>query len=101
MDFKKSFEFEWDKGNNEKPKKHGLTLGETEETFFDKNKVTFKDILHSGREERFRILGKTKKGKLLFVVFTKRNSKIRVVTARRINKKEVYLYEKKVSSSKI
>lgn len=87
-------EFEWAMGNNEKPKKHGLTLEETEEAFFDKNKVIFADWKHSEKEERITMLGKTKKGKLLNITFLKRKQKIRVITARPINRKEVDLYEK-------
>lgn len=98
----KVFEFEWDRGNIDKNlKKHEVEDKETEEVFFDKKRFIFKDKLHSYGEERFRIIGKTKEKRLLFVVFTKRSKKIRIISARNINKKEVYLYEKKVSSSKI
>lgn len=93
---KEPIKFIWDKGNIDKNwKKHKVTDQECEEVFFDKNKKTFKDKLHSGGEERFRIVGKTKKGRLLFVVFTIRRAKVRIISARDINKKEVYLYEKK------
>lgn len=96
------FEFEWDKGNIDKNlKKHGVKNGEAEEVFFDKKRFIFKDKLHSFGEERFRIIGKTKKKRLLFIVFTKRGKKIRIISARDINKKEVFLYEKKVSPSKV
>ena len=99
---KKVFEFEWDKGNIDKNlKKHEVENGEAEEAFFDKKRFIFKDKLHSLGEERFRIIGKTKKKRLLFIVFTKRGKKIRIISARDINKKEVCLYEEKVSSSKI
>ncbi len=101
MEFKKAFEFQWDKGNISKNKKHNVTDEEAEEVFFDKNKLILKDILHSAGEERFRIIGKTKKGRLMFVAFTKRDNKIRIISARDINKKEVHLYEKKVNSSKV
>lgn len=91
---KDAFEFEWDKGNIGKNKKHEVEDKEVEEIFFDENKVTFPDVIHSTEnEERLRIIGKTKKGKLLFVVFTKRSKKIRIISARRINRKEVPLYE--------
>lgn len=96
---RKVLEFEWDKGNVHKNIKHNVTQEETEEVFFDECKFIFKDKLHSQNEERFRILGKTKNNRLLFVVFTKRGKKIRIISARDINKKEVYLYEKKVNSS--
>jgi len=93
---KKPLEFEWDKGNKDKNwLKHRVTNEECEEVFFDKNKKILKDVLHSDKEKRFIVLGKTKKGRLLFVVFTIRNKKIRVISTRDINKKEVILYEKK------
>lgn len=92
--------FVWDKGNIDKNWiKHRVINSECEEVFFDKKKVIFKDVIHSRNEERHRILGKTKKGRLLFVVFTIRENKIiredkiRVISARDINKKERRLYE--------
>ena len=94
--FKKSLEFQWDKGNIGKNfKKHKVEDKEAEELFFDKKHKTFKDKLHSKGEERYRIVGKTKKGRLLFVVFTMRSKKVRIISARDTNKKEVYLYEEK------
>ena len=88
--------FQWDEGNSEKNfKKHKITIKETEEVFFDINKKLFKDIIHSENEDRFIILGKTKEKKLLYVVFTVRNKKVRVISSRTLNKKEVYLYEEK------
>lgn len=43
------------------------------------------DILHSGQEERYILLGKTKQQRLLFIVFTLRDAKIRVISARGTN----------------
>lgn len=91
---KQAFEFQWDKGNSDKPKKHGLTLEEVEEAFSDEDKVIFGDWKHSGTEQRVTLLGKTKKGRVLNTTYTIRSDKIRVITARAINKKEVKLYEK-------
>ena len=85
--------FEWDKGNIGKNDKHNVEDKEAEEVFLDENKKTFKDKLHSDGEERFRVVGKTKKGRLLFVAFTLRKGKIRIISVRNISKKEVYLYE--------
>lgn len=88
-------EFIWDKGNIDKNWiKHNVANEEAEEVFFDDNKVTFPDILHSGKEERFRVVGKTKQRRLLFVVFTKREKKVRIISARDTNRKEMSLYEK-------
>ncbi|MEK7521695.1 MAG: BrnT family toxin [Patescibacteria group bacterium] len=90
-----AIEFVWDKGNVDKNfVKHRVSNEESEEVFFDKRKVAFPDIIHSGKEERFIILGKTKKERVLFVAYTKRGNKIRVISARDINRKEKSLYEK-------
>jgi len=87
--------FVWDKGNIDKNwEKHRVRGTECEEVFFDENKVVSKDVLHSGGEERFIVLGKTKRDRLLFVVFTIRRRKLRVISARDVNRKERKLYEK-------
>ena len=88
-------EFQWDKGNIKKNlEKHGFKHTEIEEVFFNKQKKILKDKLHSKNENRYILLGKTRKAKVLFVVFTVRNKKARVISARRLNKKEMKLYEK-------
>lgn len=91
-----SLGFDWNTTNSGKNKrKHNVEDWECEEVFFDKHKVVLKDKLHSGKEERFILLGKTKRERLLFLVFTKRNEKIRIISARDITKaKEIELYEK-------
>lgn len=94
-------EFEWDKGNIGKNKKHGVEDKESEEVFLDDKKIVFKDYLHSQQEKRFIIIGKTEKGRLLYVAYTERGKKIRIISARDINKKEMYIYEKKAKAAKI
>jgi len=86
-------EFIWDKGNIDKNwKKHQISNRECEEVFFDKKKKVYKDKLHSNGEERFILIGKTKGKRLLYAVFTARRKKIRIISARNINKKERGLY---------
>lgn len=88
------FEFLWDPGNKDKNLiQHKVTNEECEETFFDLNKRILKDDLHSYTEKRYILLGKSKKGRLLFIVFTMRGKKIRIISARDLNKRETYLYE--------
>lgn len=88
-------EFEWDEGNIDKNKiKHGIDNREAEESFFDRNSVIYKDVFHSKKETRYILLGKTKSSKLLYIVFTKRNKKIRIISVRVINKRETKFYEK-------
>lgn len=99
---KEAFEFEWNKGNmNKNFNRHGVTDKESEEVFFDQNRHIFRDHIHSNGEERFRILGKTNEGRLLFVVFTKRNKRIRIISARDTNKKERRFYEEKIKAPKV
>jgi len=88
--------FDWDQGNiNKNSAKHDVTDEESEEVFFDKHKTILKDPLHSGKEERYIIIGQTKAERLLFVAFTFRKNKVRIISARDLNKKEYYLYEKR------
>ena len=94
---RKLLHFQWDKGNKDKNyAKHTVNVEECEEIFFDDNKKILKDSLHSGREVRYIIIGMTKERRLLFIVFTIRGDKIRIISARDLNKKERQLYEKKV-----
>ncbi len=92
----KVLQFEWDSGNSNKNNlKHVVEDWECEEVFFDSKKVMYKDKLHSSNEQRFILLGKTKGERLLYIVFTTRDEKIRVISARDITKrKEIELYEK-------
>jgi len=99
MIFSSPLNFEWDIGNlNKNLLKHGVSNFETEEVFFDADKKILKDILHSKGEERFILIGKTKLNRILFIVFTIRDEKLRIISARDINKKEVFLYEKRIKT---
>ena len=96
--FREQIEFEWDKGNADKNfKKHKVRNEECEEVFFDPEKRILRDLLHSGTEQRRIIIGKTKKQRILFIVFTTRRKKVRVISARDLNAKELHLYHEKKS----
>lgn len=100
IDLSKVEGFVWDKGNIDKSyQKHGIKPDEAEEIFLDKKLGVEKDIKHQEKEERYIAIGKTLKGKILFVVFTFRDSKIRIISARVANKKERILYEKEAQSN--
>src|SRR3989344_8420673 len=80
--------FEWDAGNIQKSfVKHEVSNEECEETFFDHNKEIQKDVLHSMDEKRYVLIGQTRKKRLLYIIFTLRKNKVRVISARDINKK--------------
>ena len=91
----RAVEFEWDAGNSNKNKlKHSVEDWECEEAFYDPRKVMLKDALHSDDEKRYILLGKTSQLRLLFLAFTLRGDKVRIISARDVtNKKEVELYE--------
>ncbi|MEK7341511.1 MAG: BrnT family toxin [Candidatus Binatota bacterium] len=81
--------FIWDKGNRDKNWiKHDVSNAESEEVFFNLPLVVAPDKEHSDTEVRFYVLGKTHMGRLLFVVFTTRGDKIRVISARPMKPKE-------------
>ena len=94
FDFRKYQEFEWDAWNVKKNEhKHHVTIIECEQIFADPLKRIMFDKLHSSKKEtRFILLGSTEVGRVLFVAFTLRNNRIRVISARDLNRKERYLY---------
>src|SRR5690242_6522555 len=94
--------FEWDKGNEVKNWiKHKVTREEAEEAFEDERKIVFSDIEHSLSEDRYIVIAKTEQGRLLFAVFTIRGEtgKIRIISVRDANRKEVALYEEKAHTT--
>jgi len=87
-------EFDWDTHNvNKIQEKHKVNFIEAEEVLFDINLIISPDPTHSITEKRCIALGKTKIGRLLFVVFTERSKKIRIISARNMSKKERRYYE--------
>jgi len=54
--------------------------------------VVADDDAHSATEERYYALGHTNRGRLLFIVFTIRRRKIRVISSRDMTKKEREVY---------
>lgn len=96
----KPIAFEWNKGNiNKNLKKHNVTDKETEEVFGNKPLKIFKDIKHSEKEQRFVAYGITDFDRSLTIVFTIREEKIRVISARNQNKKERRIYEEKIKTN--
>jgi len=90
--------FEWDKANKDKNwLKHTVTIQDVETIFYDKKKLILDDIKHSEHEKRYILFGKNRHKKVLFIVFTMRANKVRVISARRANKKEVIFYEKAIT----
>ena len=92
--FKYPLSFEWDKGNKDKNfQKHRVANEECEEIFFDPNKRIANAIVKVRGENRYLLIGATKTKRLLFVVFTIRGQKIRIISARDLNQKERKQYD--------
>lgn len=92
--FQKCTGFEWDVYNAEKNwKKHCVTPSECEQIFFNRPLAVADDIRHSEEENRFYALGSTDANRMLFVVFIVRSNKIRVISARDMNRKERKVYQ--------
>ncbi len=84
-------EFEWDAGNIAKISLR-FFLWQVEE-FFEQELLVIEDSQHSTNELRFIAVGKGPHNKPMFVCFTLRGTKIRVISARFMREKELKRYE--------
>jgi uncharacterized DUF497 family protein len=85
--------FQWDVGNSAKNwSRHGVSQMECEQIFFNRPLVVATDVKHSTDEARFFALGRTDTTRELAVVFAKRGTLIRVISARPMNRKERRAY---------
>ncbi|MES1166689.1 MAG: BrnT family toxin, partial [Pseudomonadota bacterium] len=70
-----------------------VTCREAEEVFFHQPLLVAPDPAHSRTEPRFRVLGRTNHGRLIHLNFTPRGDKLRIISARPMNRKERTAYE--------
>lgn len=76
-------QFDWDAKKAEKNRrKHGVTFDQAQRVFDDPYAIPFEDIEHSTNEPRFAMIGLATTG-LLYVSFTYRLGRIRLISARR------------------
>ena len=86
--------FEWDPSKAKKNIKiHGVSFDEASTSFKDTLSLTIYDPLHSDEEDRFVLIGNSYKNRLLAVVHTEREDKIRIISARKTTKNERKQYE--------
>jgi len=94
--------FEWDKGNRDKCRKHGVSVAEIEGLFAGELTI-FPDAGHSRDEERVKAVGRTEKGRYIFVVYTIRRRAgrllIRPISARYMHRKEIAYYEEEIAKA--
>lgn len=88
-------EFDWDGGNAEKNwERHRVSQSECEQVFFNRPLVVADDDLHSVSEARHFVLGRTDAGRLLFLVYTVRGERVRVISARDMTRRESKEYQR-------
>lgn len=88
-------EFEWDTEKARKnQKKHDVSFAEAKSCFYDPRQIAFYDSNHSDDEDREILVGHSNEGRLLVVICTIRDDKIRIISARKASKQEVNDYAK-------
>ena len=73
--------------------KHGVDFDEAETVFADTLSITMPDPDHSHGEERWLMIGLSRKGRLLVVCHTERGELIRIFSARSATRQEKKAYE--------
>ena len=88
-------EFEWDKNKAEANfSKHGVSFNEAKTIFADPLYIDFYDPDHSDDEDRYIIIGESKRRRLLIVSYTEKEHKTRLISAREVTRREREYYEK-------
>ena len=87
-------EFEWDK-NKAKANlsNHEVSFDEAKTVFADLLYIDFYDPDHSDDEDRYIIIGKSQRHRILIVSYTERDNKVRLISARKATRKEREDYE--------
>ena len=87
--------FNWDDGNARKNEKHGVSMAEAEQVFFNTPLLLLEDSAHSQKELRLHALGKADEGRTLHITFALRQwgLLIRVISARDMHRKERAIHE--------
>jgi uncharacterized DUF497 family protein len=88
-------QFEWDPDKADRNLvKHGVSFHEAATVFGDPLAVTYFDPDHSEAEDRFLTFGHSNTGELLVVSHTDRDDRTRIISARRVTRRERKTYEK-------
>lgn len=89
-----AFEFRWDpKKAAANARKHGVTFDEATTAFTDPSSITIPDPDHSTGEERFILVGESRRHRLVVVAHTDADRVIRIISARRATRPERRFYE--------
>jgi uncharacterized DUF497 family protein len=74
-------------------RKHGVTFEEAATVFGDPLSITIADPDHSGDEQRYLVLGLSSRRRLLVVAHSERGDAVRIISARRVTRRERRTYE--------
>jgi uncharacterized DUF497 family protein len=88
-------DFEWDERKNRaNQRKHGISFEEARTVFFDEDALEFSDPDHLEEEDRFLLLGRSFRLRLLLICHCLRQngSVIRIISARKATAKERQAY---------
>jgi uncharacterized DUF497 family protein len=86
--------FEWDPEKARANRRtHGVSFEEAASMFGDWFHITRFDPLHSTDEERFVTIGMSTRNRLLVVIHTDREDRVRIISARLANRLEKENYE--------
>ena len=86
--------FDWDEANAQHIAEHGISQEEAEEAVLDPQRVPAA-VYQVSTERRRGLLGATWAGRVLFLVFTRRVGRVRIVTARDASPREKRRYQSK------
>lgn len=87
-------QFEWDpRKAAHNLNKHGVPFEEARTVFDDDRFLVYSDPDHSLEEDRLLIIGRSSRGRLLFVAYTERAESVRLISAREATRRERRDYE--------
>ncbi len=94
MNYTECIDFEWDGAKSDSCfQERGFDFSFAARAFLDPDRIIQPDIRHSYGEDRYRLMGAIEY-RLFVVVYTSRHDVIRIISARKANKREVSIYEK-------
>ena len=88
------YRFEWNRAKAiDNERRHGIAFEEATEAFGDPLSLNMSDPDHSRDEDRFIVLGLSRRGRLLVVSYAERESRTRLISARLASRAERRRYE--------
>ena len=93
MAYKQAMLFEWDDAKSDACFTYrGFDFAYALRAFFDDSRVVTRDRRWDYGEDRYRLLGAIE-GRIFVLIYTMRGSTIRIISARKANRKEIREYE--------